>query len=90
MPGTGRDLKKSKEHFMKAVEYSHGKNLFAEVAYAEFYATAAGNEKLFVSTLDNVLDTNFAGDDNYALMNAIAKHRAAKLLNKKENYFDEE
>jgi hypothetical protein len=86
--GAGRDLKKSRKHFDKAIEISKGKNLIPYLALAEFYATAAGDEKLFDSTIEKILATENTDDDHYTLMNAIAKKRAEQLMENKDEYFD--
>ena len=87
-PGAGRDLKKSKYHFQRAIELGGSKNLLAKVTYAEFYLTAAGEEKLFDKTLNEVINAEETDDPEYILINAIAKKRAKKVLADKEDFFD--
>ena len=88
-PGAGRDLEKSRYHFQRAIELSKGENLLTQVAFAEFYLTASENAELFDKTLHTILEHEADRDENrrYALINAIARERAAKLLKRKDNYF---
>jgi tetratricopeptide (TPR) repeat protein len=86
-PGAGRDLKKSKEHFLRAIELGGEKNLLPKVTYAEFYLTAAGDEKAFDQMLESVVNAGETDDPEYVLINAIAKERAKKLIENKDEYF---
>lgn len=88
-PGAGRDMEKSKKHFQRAMELSGNKNLLPKTTYAEFYATAIGDEKLFNETLESVLDQGKVkdADRKYRLINSVARERAKKLLINKGNYF---
>ena len=87
-PGAGRDLKKSKEHFLRAIELAGKKNLLPKVAYAEFYLTATGKEKLFDKTLNDVINADNNDDAEFALINALAKEQAKKILENKEDFFN--
>ena len=87
-PGAGRDLKKSKEHFLRAIKLAGKKNLLPKVTYAEFYLTAAGEEKEFDKALNEVINTDSSNDTEFALINAIARERAKKILENREDFFD--
>ena len=89
-PGAGRDLKKSKKHFERAMELSGKSNLIPQVTFAEFYTTAVGDHKLFDEKLNRVLESNKDKnkDKRYSLINAVARERAKKLLKRKEDFFD--
>ena len=87
-PGAGRDLKKSREHFLRAIKLAGKKNLLPKVTYAEFYLTATGEEKEFDKTLNEVINTDTNDDSEFALINAIARERAQKLLDNREDFFD--
>ncbi len=86
-PGAGRDLEKSKTHFMRAIELSGNGKKMPQVVYAEFYAVTAGDRELFSSILTKVLEKSEHGQKSDALGNAIARERARKLLDKKEDLF---
>ncbi len=86
-PGAGRDLKKSKEHFLRAIKLAGKKSLLPKVAYAEFYLTVAGEEKLFDKILNDVINTDSSDDIEFALINAIAKERAKKILKNRDDFF---
>lgn len=86
-PGAGRDMKKSLHHFKRAIELSGENNLLAKVTFAEFYATAMQDEKLFDNTLNEVLEAKNSTDNDKKLINSVARERARKLLKKKGSFF---
>lgn len=86
-PGGGRDLEKSKMHFMRAIELSGNGKKLPQVVYAEFYAVTAGDRELFSSILAKVLEKPEREQKSDALGNAIARERAKKLLDRKEDLF---
>jgi TRAP transporter T-component len=88
-PDAGRDLKKSRKHFRRAMTLSGNDNQFPRVIYAEFYLTTVGDEKMFDQVLDDVVNSRRAVEYNRsnALINAIARERAGKLLDNREDYF---
>lgn len=88
-PGAGRDLEKSLFHFQRAIELAGENNLLPKVTFAEFYATAMQDEKLFDQTLQEVLDKkiNKQPDHNNKLINSVAKERARKLIKNKGSFF---
>jgi TRAP transporter TatT component family protein len=87
-PGAGRDLNKSRKHFRRAMMLAGESNLFPRVAFAEFYLTVAGDEKKFEEILNGVSGSRNDGKNrDKALINAIARERAGKLLKKSEDYF---
>lgn len=88
-PGAGRDMKKSLKHFQRAMKLAGSDNLLAKVTFAEFYATAMQDEKLFDLTLQEVLEggKNGAADPNKKLINSVARERAKKLIKRKGNFF---
>ena len=86
-PGGGRDLEKSKTHFMRAIELSGNGKKMPQVVYAEFYAVTAGDRELFTSILTKVLEKPEHEQKSDVLGNAIARERARKLLDRKEDLF---
>lgn len=84
--GAGRDLERSKNHFLRAIEHAGPDNLLPRVAYAEFYARYAFDRELFEQTLQSVLDEEIK-DGPFRLMNAVSKKRAAALLEEADEWF---
>lgn len=84
----GGDLKKSQEHFLKALDLGQGKFLMAYVYYANFYARQALDKDLFISTLQKVLETPGDISPELTLLNTVAKMKAKELLTHVEEYFE--
>ncbi len=77
----------SKKHFEKAIELSGNTFLLAQTTYAETYARATFNKELHDRLLKEVVEFPLEKAPEFALSNAIAKNRAARLF--AENYFAE-
>ena len=84
----GGDLKKAKEHFLKALDLGQGKFLMASVYYASFYARKVMDKDLFTSTLQKVLETPAETSPDLVLLNTIAKRQAKDLLSHVGEYFE--
>jgi hypothetical protein len=84
----GGDLKKSQEHFLKALDLGKGKFLMAYVYYASYYARKSADKELFVSTLQKVLDTPAETSPDLILVNTVAQKKAKELLSHQEEYFE--
>lgn len=84
----GGDLKKSREHFLKAIDFGMGKFLMAYVYYANHYARQALDKELFLTTLQTVLKTPAEISPEITLLNAVAKKKAKQLLDRVDDYFD--
>lgn len=84
----GGDLKKSQEHFLKALDLGKKKFLMAYVYYANHYARKMADKELFVSTLQKVLETPAETSPDLILVNTIAKRQANELLSHREEYFE--
>jgi len=84
----GGDLKKSREHFFKALDLGKGKFLMAYIYYAEHYARKAQDRDLFTSTLGKVLETPVDVLPELTLLNAVAQKRAKELLRRVEEFFE--
>jgi len=84
----GGDLKKAKEHFLKALDLGHGKFLMAYVYYAKYYARQTMDRELFVSTLQTVLETPAETLPELILANTVAKKEAKELLSRVGEYFE--
>ena len=83
----GGDLSKARYHFSKALELSQGKFLMTQIYYADQYAKKAFDKDLFVSTLENVLDTPADRIPELTLLNTVAHKKAKKLLAEADDYF---
>jgi tetratricopeptide (TPR) repeat protein len=84
----GGDLKKSQEHFLRALDLGKKKFLMAYVYYANHYARKMADKELFVSTLQKVLETPAETSPDLILVNTIAKRQANELLSHREEYFE--
>jgi len=84
----GGDLKKSQEHFLKALDLGKKKFLMAYVYYANHYARKITDKELFISTLQKVLETPAETSPDLILLNTIAKRQAKELLSRREEYFE--
>jgi tetratricopeptide (TPR) repeat protein len=84
----GGDLKKSQEHFLKALDLGQGKFLMSYVYYANYYARQALDKDLFISTLQKVLETPANASPDLTLLNTVAKREAKELLDRVEEYFE--
>jgi hypothetical protein len=84
----GGDLKKSQEHFLKAIDLGKGKFLMAYIYYANYYARQALDKDLFIFTLKKVLETPANTLPDLTLLNTVAKKKAKELLSHVEEYFE--
>ena len=84
----GGNLKKSQDHFLKALDLGQGKFLMGYVYYADFYARKKMDKELFTSTLQKVVETPVEISPDLILVNTVAKHKAKELLNHVEEYFE--
>ncbi len=84
----GGDLKKSQEHFLKALDLGKRKFLMADVYYASHYARKSADKELFIATLQKVLETPADTLPDLVLVNTVAKKQAKELLSHVEEYFE--
>jgi hypothetical protein len=84
----GGDLKKAREHFLKAIHLGQGKFLMSSVYYANYYARKVMDKELFISTLQNVLETPANIVPELTLINSVAQKTAKELLDHVEDYFE--
>jgi len=83
----GGDLTEAQRHFLRAIELGGGKFLMSRIYYAEYYARKAFDKKLFIDTLQEVLDTPADIEPDLTLLNTVAHMRAQKMLNEVDEYF---
>lgn len=86
-PMLGGDPEISKKFFTEALEISEGRFLLGRVYYAQYYAVQVQDKQLFISILNEVINTQPLINDDIALLNNIAKIKAAKLLEKVDAFF---
>ncbi|MBF0351567.1 MAG: hypothetical protein HQM11_11085 [SAR324 cluster bacterium] len=86
-PALGGRPDEGKKFFEEALVLSERKFLLAQVMYAERYAVQMLDEELFVSLLNEVLQTPDDVLPNYVLPNVIAKTQAKRLISQKDNLF---
>lgn len=80
----GGDPERAREHFERSLQISDGKFLIAKVYLARYYAVNTLDEELFDQTLKEVLDAPHDILPGYELLTSVAKDKAQKLLDKKE------
>ena len=83
----GGDLNRAQHHFQKALEFSQGKFLMTQVYYADHYARKTFDRKLFVTTLQRVLETPVDTIAELTLLNTVAHKKAKELLEQVDEYF---
>lgn len=84
--GGGRDLEKARAHFERSMEIAGPDYLLNQVTFAEYYARYSYDPELFEKILAQVLAAE-PQKPEYTLMNAVAKARAQRLLDRKEDLF---
>ena len=83
----GGDLTRAQHHFQKALEFSQGKFLMTQVYYADHYARKILDRKLFVATLQNVLQTPVDKIPQLTLLNTVAHKKAKEMIEQVDTYF---
>lgn len=85
-PSLGGRPEVARKHFLKAIEISESRNLFAKVLYAQNYARMMYDRELHDALLDEVIeaDPKLPG---YTLQNVIAQQMAQELKSSADEYF---
>lgn len=86
-PAAGGRPDLAREYFDRARSVSQGNNLLVDVMLGDHYARLLFDRELFVSSLERVLASDVDAPD-YRLVNAVARQRAAQLLEQTERIFD--
>ncbi len=86
-PMLGGNPKKAKAYFEKAQAMNQGKYLMGYVLEAKYYAVAVQNQSLFESLLKKVEELPAGELPNARLMDAVAKEKAKRLLEKENDLF---
>lgn len=83
----GGNLKKSQQHFEKALSITKRKFLMTQVLYAQYYAVQSQDQKLFESLLKEVLDAPHDIYPEQNLITELSKKKAERLLASRKHYF---
>jgi tetratricopeptide (TPR) repeat protein len=83
----GGDPEKSRAHFETALRINGGKFLLTQVYYARSYAVQMMDEELFDRLLENVRTASPDILPEFRLANAIARKKAALLVERKSELF---
>ncbi len=83
----GGDLEKAHHHFQKALAFSKDAFLMTRVYFASHYARKKFDKKLFVASLQQVLDTPADKIPQLTLLNTVAHQRAVELLAQTDDLF---
>lgn len=85
---TGGRPEVAKPYFEKALLSCNGAYLMNKVMYAEWYARAVGDKKLFNDTLNDVISAEASALPEHRLANELAKERAKELAQIYDNFID--
>jgi hypothetical protein len=83
----GGDPEKAKKHFDRSLELSKNKFQLSYIYLARYYAQPILDEDLFDEYLQNVENASYDILPGYELITAIAKDKAQKLSDKREDLF---
>ncbi len=86
-PLLGGKPDQSQAHFEKALVIGNREFLPTQVAYAETYAKMTYNRDLFEQLLQEVVSFPIEKRPDIALVNQVAKRRAARLLEQADQFF---
>ena len=83
----GGNLSQAQDHFARASALSQGRLLLVPLLEAQYYAVQVQDRPLFAQRLQQVLDAPETLFPEQALLNAVAKQRAALLLRRLDELF---
>ena len=87
-PGVaGGNLKRARNHFLKAIELGEEKFLMANIYYANYYAKKAFDRGLFISILQKTLEIPADITPELTLLNTVAHKKAKEMLDRVDDYF---
>ena len=86
-PALGGQPEKARLHFERALEISEGKNLMSLVLMAQYYARQIFDRELYVSLLNQALDTPVDAIPDLTLQNVAAQRQARQLLEETDDFF---
>lgn len=82
----GGDSEKTRYHFERAISLSDGKNLYAKVLFAEFFARSTLDRELHDRLLDEVINAD-PTVERLTLQNRLAQQRARELKDSADDFF---
>jgi len=85
--GLGGKPEKAREYFEKALAINGGKFLMTQVYYAQAYAAQVLDQELFRSLLQQVEEADVNALPEMRLVNAVAKQKARRLMEREEEIF---
>src|SRR5215468_760163 len=83
----GGDPAQAQYHFMRAYALSQGRLLLVPLLEAQYYAVQVQDRALFTERLQYILEAPETLFPEQALLNAVARHRAALLLRRIDELF---
>jgi hypothetical protein len=83
----GGDPAQAQHHFMRAYALSQGRLLLVPLLEAQYYAVQVQDRALFTERLQHILEAPETLFPEQALLNAIARRRAALLLRRIDELF---
>jgi len=83
----GGDPVQAQRHFMRAYALSQGRLLLVPLLEAQYYAVQVQDRTLFTERLQQVIEAPETLFPEQALLNAVARHRAALLLRRIDELF---
>ena len=83
----GGNLNLARDHFLRAIDLGEGKFLMTKVYYAGYYARKAFDRNLYLSKLEEVLNTPVDIVPELTLLNSVAHTRARKMIDAVDDYF---
>ncbi len=83
----GGDLKRARDHFLRAIDLGEGKFLMTNVYFANYYARKTFDRRLYVSTLEDVLNTPADIVPELTLLNSVAHKNAQKMIGEVDDSF---
>lgn len=86
-PIAGGDLEKARYHFEKALAFSQDAFLMTRVYFASHFARKTLDKKLFIDSLQTVLDTPADKMPQLTLLNTVAHQKAKELLAQVDDLF---
>ena len=83
----GGDLKRARNHFLKAIELGEEKFLMANIYYANYYAKKVFDRRLFIEILQKTLEIPADVTPELTLLNTVAHKKAKEMLDRVDDYF---
>ncbi len=83
----GGKPEEARKQFDQAFAISGRRLLIFQVLYAQYYCRQVQDADAFVKTLEEVLHTPADVEPNYRLLNEVAKRKAARLMEHKDEWF---